>query len=168
MPRLGTRGGVRASWDYERSNQIERLDYVPTAICRQLANALLTIHPEKRGLLSQELLDRLALELSVPKVKLRFLNTPQKHRLSKGRLTYKEYAYYEPDGSITIYNVTAVRRQYLAPKAYLDTLIHEFLHHLDIHLLGLKHTYHTRGFYFRLGDMLAKLVAGGPPQLELF
>jgi len=163
-----SRGGVRASWDYERSNQIERLDYVPTPTCRELAGALLAIHPEQRGGLSQELLDRLALELSVPKVKLRFLNTPQKLKLSKGRLTYKEYAFYEPDGSSTIYNVTAVRRVYLAPKAYLDTLVHEFLHHLDIHLLGLKHTYHTKGFYLRLGDMLAKLSVSGAPQLELF
>ena len=99
---------------------------------------------------------------------MRFLDAPQKHGLKDGRLTYKEYAYYEPDGKITIYNQTAVRRQYLASKAYLDTLVHEFLHHLDYELLKLRYTFHTKGFYSRLGDLMAKLQGRRPRQLDLF
>lgn len=168
MPRLKAVGSTRARWDYARSNQIERIDYTPTPATVHVAGALLTSHPALREAPSRELLDRLAAELSVPPVTLRFLNTPQKHRMKGGRLTYKEYAYYEPDGRITIYNVTAVRRQYLAARSYLDTLVHEFLHHLDIHLLGLEHTFHTRGFYSRLADFMAKLMPHRVGQLELF
>jgi hypothetical protein len=104
----------------------------------------------------------------VPPVNVRFRDEPQKHRRRGGRLTYKEYAHYDPGGSITIYNKTAVREKYLAPKAYLDTLVHEFLHHLDYELLKLQHTFHTRGFYSRLADLMAKLQGRRAPQLELF
>lgn len=162
--------GTRAQWDYSRSNQIERLDYLPTPATREAAGALLEAHPTLREGPSRDLLDRLATELSVPPVTLRFMNSPQKHRMKGGRLTYKEYAYYEYDagGRITIYNVTAVRRQYLAARSYLDTLVHEFLHHVDYHLLGLEHTFHTKGFYSRLSDLMGKLTPARSGQLELF
>jgi len=157
-----------AEWDYERSNIILTLDYLPTPETRRLAERLLAAHPSRRGTTSQELLDRMSRELKVPPVTVHFRDQPQKHRRRNGRLTYKEYAHYSPDGSITIYNKTAVREQYLAPKAYLDTLVHEFLHHLDYELLKLQHTFHTKGFYSRLGDLLAKLQGRRGPQLDLF
>jgi len=31
----------------------------------------------------------------------------------------------------------------------LNTLLHEFAHHLDVHLFGWPDTPHTRGFYWR-------------------
>ena len=157
----------RARFDYERSNLIERLDYAPSPETLELARQVLTVAPHCRGQASQVLLDRMAAELKVCPVKLHFKDQPQKHRRRNGRLTYKEYAHYEADG-ITIYNKTAVRQQYLASKSYLDTLVHEFLHHLDYRLLGLQYTFHTQGFYRRLADLMAKLQASGPGQLELF
>jgi hypothetical protein len=157
-----------ADWDYERSNLILQLDYTPSRAARRLAQELLDGHPAQRGTLSQALVDCLAAELKVPPVQIRFRDEPQKHRRRGGRLTYKEYAHYDPGGSITIYNKTAVREKYLAPKAYLDTLVHEFLHHLDYELLKLQHTFHTKGFYSRLGDLLIKLQGRQAPQLELF
>jgi len=158
----------RARFDYERSNLIERIDYSPSPETLELARQVLTVEPRLRGDVSQALLDRMAAELKVPPVKLHFKDQPQKHRRRNGKLTYKEYAFYEPDGKITIYNKTAVRQQYLASKSYLDTLVHEFLHHLDYRLLSLQHTFHTQGFYRRLADLMARLQASGPGQLELF
>ena len=163
------RGRTRAAErDYARSNVILQLDYVPSIEARQLTSQLLEIEPGARGPLSQKLLDCMAYELKVPKVQLKLLDVPQKHALKNGKLTYKEYAHYNPNGSIVIYNKTAVRKKYLASKAYLDTLIHEFLHHLDYELLKLNHTYHTKGFYSRLGDILGKLRSLGEGQLSLF
>lgn len=157
-----------AERDYNKSNLIVRIDYVPSPATRDLASKLLAVDPAQREALSIALLDRMARELKVPPVKLNLLDKPQKHRHQGGRLTYKEYAYYEQTEGITIYNKTAVRRQYLAAKSYLDTLVHEFLHHLDYELLKLKHTYHTKGFYSRLGDLMGKLQDSRPPQFELF
>ena len=165
MRRFGSRAAERA---YERSNLILQLDYVPSNEAKDLTSQLLAVDPPLRGRLSQDLIDRLVLELKVPEVRVTFLDRPQKHNRKDGRLTYKEYAHYDPEGSITIYNKTAVRKKHLASKAYLDTLIHEFLHHLDYELLKLSHTYHTKGFYSRLGDMLAKLRNLPPGQQELF
>ena len=157
-----------AERDYHKSNLIVRIDYAPSPAARQLASKLLAAHPTRREALSVALLDRMASELKVPPVKLNFLDKPQKHRRRGGRLTYKEYAYYEQEEGITIYNKTAVRHQYLAAKSYLDTLVHEFLHHLDYKLLKLRHTYHTKGFYSRLSDLMGKLQDNRPSQLELF
>jgi len=157
-----------AERDYERSNMILALDYVPSPGTCRLAQQLLEIDPPRRGPLSQKLLDAMAKELKVPCVCLHFHDKPQKHKTSGGRLTYKEYAYYDPEDGITVYNKTAVRQKYLAPKAYLDTIVHEFLHHLDYELLNLDHTYHTQGFYSRLGDLMGKLQGKFAPQMELF
>lgn len=165
MRRFGSRAAERA---YERSNLILQLDYAPSNEAKQLTSELLNIDPPLRGRISQALIDRLVLELKVPEVRVKFLDQPQKHSRKDGRLTYKEYAHYDPEGSITIYNKTAVREKHLASKAYLDTLIHEFLHHLDYELLQLSHTYHTKGFYSRLGDMLAKLRNLPSRQQEFF
>lgn len=159
---------ARAERDYRRSNLILQIDYQPSPAARRIAAKLLTINPERREAPSVELLTRMARELKVPPVKLNFQNKPQKHRKRNGKLTYKEYAHYHPDRGITIYNKTAIREQFLAPKSYLDTLIHEFLHHLDYELLKLTHTYHTKGFYSRLGDLMFKLQDGRPAQMELF
>jgi hypothetical protein len=141
---------------------------MPSVRAQRLTGLLLEAPPDQRGRISQALLDRLATELKVPPVRVHVRQAPQKHRLKNGRLTYKEYAHYEDGGAITIYNITAVRRQTLAPKAFLDTLIHEFLHHLDYELLRLRYTYHTKGFYSRLGDLMAKLRGRIPHQLDLF
>ena len=165
MRRFRSRGAER---DYERSNLILAIDYMPGPETCRAAQRLLTIDPPHRGPLSQELLDRMADELKVPRIRLHFHDRPQKHRRSGGKLTYKEYAYYDPEEGITVYNKTAVRQQYLAPKSYLDTIVHEFLHHLDYELLKLDHTYHTQGFYSRLGDLMGKLLGRGHPQLDLF
>lgn len=165
MRRFRSRSAER---DYERSNLILELDYRPTSGTCRLAQKLLQIDPARRGPLSQRLLDALADELKVPRLRLHFHDKPQKHKVEDGRLTYKEYAHYDPEDGITVYNKTAVRQKYLAPKSYLDTIVHEFLHHLDYELLKLNHTYHTQGFYSRLGDLMGKLQGKRAPQMELF
>ena len=53
---------------------------------------------------------------------------------------------------------TAVRRKVIAFKTYVNTLVHEFMHHYDHQRLQLGASYHTRGFYQRVGDLVAQLV----------
>lgn len=165
MRRFRSRSAER---DYERSNLILELDYMPSPTTCRLARDLLQIDPVRRGPLSQRLLDAMADELKIPRVRLHFRDKPQKHKTSEGRLTYKEYAHYDPEEGITVYNKTAVREKYLASKSYLDTIVHEFLHHVDYELLRLDHTYHTQGFYSRLGNLMGKLQGKHAPQMELF
>ncbi len=59
--------------------------------------------------------------------------------------------------SISVYSRTAKTKKYVAPKTFLRTLIHEWVHHYDKYKLKLAHTYHTKGFYERLNAIYSKL-----------
>ena len=69
----------------------------------------------------------------------------------------KRYGSYRlGSATITIPNRTAVRGQIVASKTFLDTLLHEWLHHYDTLKLKLN-SIHTKGFYLRLSDLKGKL-----------
>ena len=61
-------------------------------------------------------------------------------------------------GKIIISNKTAIREAVLDPKTFLDTLVHEFMHHYDYEVLKFPTSLHTAGFYYRLGDVMKKLT----------
>jgi hypothetical protein len=51
---------------------------------------------------------------------------------------------------IRIYHRTARRQQVISAKVFLNTLLHEWVHHWDFAGLGLPRSPHTAGFYARL------------------
>jgi hypothetical protein len=53
---------------------------------------------------------------------------------------------------------TAQRRQVVAFKTFLRTLLHEIVHHLDYELLELEDSLHTEGFYKRESSLFHRLV----------
>ncbi|MGH7255674.1 MAG: hypothetical protein ACREI3_07840, partial [Nitrospirales bacterium] len=53
---------------------------------------------------------------------------------------------------------TAKRRQVVAFRTFLRTLVHELGHHVDYELLGLAETFHTEGFYKRESNLLHQLL----------
>lgn len=70
---------------------------------------------------------------------------------------------YQPDeGGTTdqmiLWMRTARRKQVVAFKTFLRTLLHELSHHLDYELLGLKETFHTQGFFKRESSLFHQLV----------
>ena len=80
---------------------------------------------------------------------------------------------------ITVWMRTAAKRQVVAFKTFLRTLVHELCHHLDYMLLKLADSFHTEGFYRRESALTAALLAheeacpetsASPPkpQLRLF
>mgnify|MGYP001820976551 CR=1 FL=1 len=66
---------------------------------------------------------------------------------------------------IQIWMRTASRRQVVAFRTFLRTLVHELVHHLDFSLLGLAETYHTEGF-FRRESSLGRQLAPPPDVTE--
>ena len=48
-------------------------------------------------------------------------------------------------------------------RGMLNSLLHEFAHHLDVHLFGWSDTAHARGFYWRV-DALYRLALGTPTE----
>lgn len=61
---------------------------------------------------------------------------------------------------IKLWMRTAQRRQVVAYKAFLRTLLHEIGHHLDYHLYKLADSFHTQGFFQRESSLARQLLAG--------
>lgn len=59
---------------------------------------------------------------------------------------------------IRVWNRTAKRGNVIAIKTFIDTLLHEFIHHYDIAYLKMGSTPHTTGFYKRIADLKGKLL----------
>lgn len=60
---------------------------------------------------------------------------------------------------ITVWMRTAQRRQVVAFRSFLRTLLHEICHHLDYELFNLGESFHTQGFYKRESSLFHQLTA---------
>ena len=125
-----SRGG-----NYKRSNSITSVKFPISELAVKIADKILnsktTITRQKLG---EELLDELSDGSKIAVIKLKISDTHQYHKKYQGRVVSKQYGYYRPKTNyIYIQNLTAVRGQILAPKTFLNTLLHEWLHHYDIH-----------------------------------
>ncbi len=63
---------------------------------------------------------------------------------------------------ITLWMRTAQRRQVVAFRTFLRTLLHEFCHHLDYRLFRLADSFHTEGFYKRESSLFHQITEGLP------
>ncbi|MBT3182024.1 MAG: hypothetical protein HN337_05885 [Deltaproteobacteria bacterium] len=63
--------------------------------------------------------------------------------------------------TLTVWMRTAQRKQPVAFKTFLRTIVHEFMHHLDFTHLKLEDSFHTEGFYKRENNLVKLLVGEG-------
>jgi hypothetical protein len=90
------------------------------------------------------------------------------HQHDGKRLQSRTYGYYRcwfeqgevSRARIRIYHRTAVRGQVVAAKVFLNTLLHEWVHHFDFTALRLARSPHTAGFYSRLRALAEALSVG--------
>ncbi|MBI3128138.1 MAG: hypothetical protein HYZ11_11085 [Candidatus Tectomicrobia bacterium] len=151
--------------DFVRSSKILRTSYHPGAEERALAGRLLgSQRASEREALGQLLLSGICQKMRIPPVRLRVIETPQPHTLRGGRLAAKLYGVYHfEEQLIQIAHYTAIREKVVAGKTFFDTLIHEFMHHLDRKHYRIPSTPHSPGFYSRIEDLKAKLYGPGRP-----
>ncbi len=151
----------RVMSNYDRSNAITAVDFAASETARRLAAELLDAHAAAdRQRISEALLDELADCAKIDICRVKISDTRQYHRRRGGRTVFKQYGYYRPQTNyIYIHNRTAVRGQILAAKSFLETLLHEWLHHYDFRVLRL-HSIHTSGFYLRLQSLKQQLGVG--------
>lgn len=96
--------------------------------------------------------------LDAPPVRIRLLST-------RPSSEWEElHGLYQPadDGvpaEITLWMRTAKRRQVVAFRSFLRTLLHELCHHLDYEYLRLDESLHTAGFYKRESSLFHQLVS---------
>ena len=106
----------------------------------------------------QDLSDLLTRGYRVPKMRIRVL--AKRPSGDYGEL----HGLYEPEdgtvpATISVWMRTAAKKQVVAFKTFLRTLVHEVCHHLDYDLFKLEETFHTEGFYKRESTLSAALLA---------
>jgi hypothetical protein len=165
---FGRRG--RPDSTYVRSQAHNGLPVAPDVVARGLVMSILEVGdgPRERRRLGQMLVDTLDELAGLPACAVVVADRPQVHEHDGRRLQSKTYGYYRCryiDGSITearirIYHRTAVRQQVISAKVFLNTLLHEWVHHFDFAGLRLARSPHTAGFYARLRALAEALDVG--------
>jgi len=147
---------------YRQSDAIETV-----GLPRNLAGGSLIAHlraalaDENRSAVQdacRRLIDALVDGYKVPPIRVRVL--AQRPSGDYGEL----HGLYEPEegktkARITVWMRTASRKQVVAFKTFLRTLVHELCHHLDYELFALEETFHTEGFYKRESSLANALLA---------
>ncbi len=144
--------------NYQRSKRLKKVHItIPPLALVAMQQLLQSSTATDREYLGQYLLNLLSEAVGIPPANLTISDKNQYHRRRGGRITMKQYGYYRPASNyIYITNRTAVRGQVLASRTFINTLLHEWLHHYETHKLRLN-SVHTSGFYLRLRDLSTKL-----------
>jgi hypothetical protein len=161
MPRAAAR-----RHEYERSDSLVTIPLPPgdgvQNLARALAEAMAAEHPasvERAGL---ALLSALSDFHAIPVPGLRVLGV-RPHKVISGVCTYQLFGDYTPATQrIRVWMRTAIREKVSSPKALLNTLLHEFCHHLDCTRLGWPQSYHTRGFFTRIDHLYHHALGTAP------
>lgn len=151
--------------NYILSNSIISIDFKPKEPAKLFARKILKSQNHiQRQTIGEDLLKSLSDDAKVSNVKLKISATRQWSKMRSGRIVAKLYGYYRPKtnppanvssrrrqraGYIYIQNLTSVYRKPVAAKTFLNTLLHEWLHHYETERLQLN-SIHTKGFYLRL------------------
>ncbi len=156
--------------DYRKSNAHRSLDAKGQELTRlsglMLAALALGDDPLEREKTGQLLIDALCGLWSLPECTLVVADRRQVHSTTGTRVTSRTYGYYrcrlvarQVEGArIRIYHKTAIREQVTAPATFLNTLLHEWVHHYDFCRLKLTSSPHTSGFYARLSSLRTILM----------
>ena len=168
--RASTKRSSKKKWSVSQSNDYEKSK---TAVMKPLAKSSIKFLHKTTMMLGDSLnlcddeaikkySNQLLSELnSMYKLPLLTVHTGGKRRLTRSGGQY--YGLYRTRGdtqkkySISIFSRTAKTQNYVAPKTFLRTLIHEWGHHYDRHVLSLMNTYHTKGFYDRINTLYGQL-----------
>jgi hypothetical protein len=154
---------------YRASDAIERLDPPPGFAAGESVDAIMAalVADDRAGCerACQRLTDALVAGYRVPPIRVKVL--AQRPSDDYGEL----HGLYEPEegrtpARITVWMRTAQRRQVVAFRSFLRTLVHELGHHLDYEMYKLEETFHTDGFYKRestLSNALIALMSVPPP-----
>lgn len=143
---------------YARSNVIAAIRVPPHASLagRTVAVAEALTAADQRGvqIASQQLLDTFCALLRVPSLRVEVCGVrPVNHYGELHGLYTPASSRHDPD-SVRVWMYTARRRQVVAFKTFLRTLLHELCHHLDYAHLKLERSFHTEGFYKRESSLV--------------
>lgn len=137
---------------YELSNKIESVNY--NRFNKTYYNNLLKSKTIKDRLYySNELIKYLCNKYNIIIPQIKIIDNNQPHN---GR-GHKCGDYNINRCIIRIWNKTSKLGKEVSIKQFINTLLHEFIHHYDYKVLKLNDSIHSKGFYMRLSDLEKKL-----------
>ena len=123
---------------------------------KKLAKALEgEVKPETERI-GKQLIWLLAMSFRVPVPRLKVLSRRPSNDYGELHGLY-EFEDGPETAVITLWMRTVKRKQVVAFKTFLRTLVHEFCHHLDFTALKLDDSFHTQGFYSRESSLMKQL-----------
>jgi hypothetical protein len=150
---------------YEASDALPHLALPPAEplqrLTSDLAQALAGEERTRVRKAGMEMLSFLAGAYDVPTPKLSVLGARPK-RVSEGSAYELWGDYTFATQAIRVWMRTAVLTKVTSFRSLLNTILHEFCHHLDVKRFGWPDTPHTRGFFQRIDD-LYHLALATPP-----
>jgi hypothetical protein len=149
--------------EFEKSDALVTMPLPPGLPLQDLTRALAAAMaegqtpPVRRA--GAALLEALAGFYGVATPPLRVLGV-RPHRVTAGVCTYQLFGDYTPATQrIRVWMRTAIREKISSPRGLLNTLLHEFCHHLDCTRLACPGSFHTRGFYTRIDHLYHHALA---------
>ena len=146
---------------YDKSDTISYLKLSSSEKLHQLTSELQQVLPDGKRTpvqrICQKLSNTITRDLNISSIKVKVLATRPSDDY------YELHGYYEPayegsDHTISVWMKTASRKQVVAFKTFLRTLLHEICHHIDYEYLQLEESYHTEGFYKRESSLFHQIV----------
>ncbi len=147
---------------YRASDKISSVSLIDAnqllPLVREVQNALQSQQQAKVLHSSQALVNKLTQQLGVPPIKVKVLTSRPHNNYGELHGLYEPVAGKTKIAEISVWMLTAKRKQVVAFKTYMRTLFHEVCHHLDYELYKLEDSYHTEGFFKRESSLYAQLI----------
>lgn len=140
--------------EYSRSDSLKTIQLPPAEPFRSLAlrlkDALSRDDKKEVQNVCKLLIDELSVAYGVSKPTIKVLSV--RPREEGDKWVFETFGDYDPETlKIRLWMRTAIQKKPTSYGVLLSTLCHEFCHHLDMVSLDFPNTFHTRGFYDRVG-----------------
>lgn len=149
---------------YRKSDRVTALPLLEKENLRLLVGKLKkALEKEQAGEVrqaSRDLCREICRALGVEPVKVKILSRRPSSSGEELMGTYSERE--DRPAEIAVWMRTAKRKQVVAVKTFLRTLLHELCHHLDYTLLELDDSFHTEGFFRRESHLFTQLYSDPP------
>jgi len=147
---------------YRASDQISNVSLKDSTnllpFVRNVRSALKSKQKAKVLNASQVLVNQLTQQLEIPAIKVKVLTSRPHNNYGELHGLYEPVSRKVKVAEVSVWMLTAKRKQVVAFKTYMRTLFHEVCHHLDYELYKLEDSYHTEGFFKRESSLYKQLV----------
>ncbi|HVC09537.1 MAG TPA: hypothetical protein VNH15_06325 [Elusimicrobiota bacterium] len=156
---------------FEASDRQDKINIPHPAKLEPLFKRIVTVRDtedgEKLRKICTRYVDILSRFYKVVPPKIKLLIKPRPHSTREGQLASELFGdYHIKQSKIRIWAKTPMKGQWTAPRTILNTLCHEFMHHLDLVYFDFSHSFHTRGFFERAHKLYLATIGETPYPLQ--